>query len=62
MGLACFEPSVELAEAGVVMPEAVIEPDEWDCVVVLVENHGTGPVMLEKGQVLQVQEVKLCQL
>jgi len=45
-----FEPSSELKEKGMLMPEAAVEPDGEDCVVLVVENHGCEPVEVEEGQ------------
>ena len=40
--LSYFEPNAELDEREVKMPEAGVEMDEEDCVVVMMENHGWG--------------------
>ena len=50
--LACFDPSEELYTQGLLLPEAVVEPDVEGCVMMVMENHGCEPVVLEEGYVL----------
>lgn len=58
-----FELNVELDEREVKMPKAAVEMDEGGCVMVMMENHGWGPVEVDRGQVIgQVQVAKLCQV
>ena len=41
------------------MPEAIVEPDGEGCVMMVMENHGCDPVVLEEGYVLgELQDVK----
>ena len=41
------------------MPETVVEPDVEGCVMMVMENHGCEPVVLEEGYVLgELQDVK----
>ena len=41
------------------MPEAVVEPDVEGCAMIVMENHGCEPVVLEEGYVLgELQDVK----
>ena len=54
--LTCFE----LCEREGKMPEAAVEMDEDDCVVVMMENHGWDQVEVNGGQV-QIQVTTLCQ-
>ena len=61
--LSYFELNVELDEREVKMPKAAVEMDEGGCVMVMMENHGWGPVEVDRGQVIgQVQVAKLCQV
>ena len=51
--LSLFEPnSVDLQGKGLIISEAVVELDDNDCMVVVVENHGCEPVLVDAGQVL----------
>ena len=57
--LACFDPSEELYKQRLFLPEAVVEPDVEGCVMMVMENHGCEPVVLEEGYVLgELQDVK----
>ena len=62
--LSCFEPSFNiLTERGLCMAEAVVEPDDNNCVVMSLENHNCDPVQVEAGQLLgAVTEVTVCEL
>ena len=58
--LSYFEPHMEFD--GVKVQDAVVEEDEDDCILVLMENHGFSPVVVEEGQILgSMEEVRLCQ-
>lgn len=49
-GLSLFTPG--FMESDLSMPDSALELTDGSCVVLVVQNHGTEPIWLKKGQIL----------